>query len=69
LAQSQGVEVAEGYAQERWNSGQLCGGGWNCPLPQKVRQELEEAREERKKKYKEEYEKKRRENYEKKYSV
>jgi hypothetical protein len=68
LAQSQGVEVAERYSQERWDAGQLCGGGWNCPLPQSVRRELDEAKEERKKKYKEEYEKKRRENYERKYN-
>ena len=30
-----GISTAEKYAQERWDAGQLCGRGWNCPLPSK----------------------------------
>ena len=35
LKQVLGDDTAESYAQERWDSGQLCGQGWNCPLPSK----------------------------------
>jgi hypothetical protein len=35
LKQVQGDDAAERYAQERWDAGQLCGQGWNCPLPSK----------------------------------
>lgn len=36
LHQTQGLETAEQYAQTRWDAGQLCGEGWNCPIPQAV---------------------------------
>lgn len=35
LAATQGNSRAQDYAQARWDAGQLCGQGWNCPLPSK----------------------------------
>lgn len=68
LRETQGLDTAEKYAQERWDAGELCGGGWNCPLPQKVREELAKAKEASRMKYQEDYERRRMENYELKYS-
>ena len=41
------TDIAEEYAQERWDAGELCGGGWTCPLPQKVREHLLNEKEKR----------------------
>ena len=35
LTATQGDSRAQDYAQARWDAGQLCGQGWNCPLPSK----------------------------------
>lgn len=67
LAQSQGVDVAEGYAQERWDSGQLCGGGWNCPLPQKVKEHLQSEKEKRRQAYRLAEQERKELNYQRKY--
>jgi len=82
LHQTQGLETAEQYAQTRWDAGQLCGEGWNCPIPQAVmivlkqyqklnlnlnEEQKQERIQSRKQAYREEYEKKRRENYFRKY--
>ena len=55
LQEVQGADAAEQYAQARWDAGELCGGGWNCPLPQKVRERLLREKEERRKAYKKAY--------------
>ena len=55
LHQSKGPDAADPYAQARWDAGELCGGGWNCPLPQKVRERLLSEKEERRKAYKKAY--------------
>lgn len=67
LRESHGLDSAETYAEERWNAGELCGAGWNCPLPQKVKEMLEQQKQSRRKQYQEEYERKKRENYLRKY--
>ena len=67
LRATHGVECAETYAQTRWDSGQLCGEGWNCPIPESVKIALEQERKIRKTIYRDEYEAKRRENYLRKY--
>lgn len=67
LLQAFGEDRAQEYAQARWDAGEYCGGGWNCPLPQKIRKYLLDAKEKRHEAYKHEYEEKRRLNYQKKY--
>ena len=58
LKEVQGDESAERYAQERWDAGQLCGQGWNCPLPSK---------EYRRESYRRAALKRKQENYQNKY--
>lgn len=67
LDRTQGHETAERYAQTRWDAGRLCGEGWNCPIPESVKMDLEHERQTRKRNYREEYERKKRENYLRKY--
>jgi len=67
LLNAHGEDRAQEYAQRRWDSGELCGGGWNCPLPQKVRKDLLDAKEKRRDAYKQDYEANRQLNYQKRY--
>ena len=54
-----GEERAQEYAESRWKAGELCGGGWNCPLPESVRQSLLSAKEKRREVYRREHEERR----------
>ena len=63
----QGDIAAEQYALERWDAGELCGGGWNCPLPQKVRERLLSEKEERREAYRHAEHELKALNYQKKY--
>ena len=67
LAGSQGESKAQDYAQARWDAGELCGGGWNCPLPQKVREHLLKEKEQRRLAYRLADQQRKEENYRKKY--
>jgi len=67
LADTQGDSRAQDYAQARWDAGELCGGGWNCPLPQKVRERLLKEKEQRRKAYQENYNERKRLNQSKKH--
>ena len=69
LLQAFGEYRAQQYAQARWDAGELCGGGWNCPLPEKIRKNLLDAKEKRREAYRQEYEVKQRLNYQKKYGL
>lgn len=64
---SRGKVVAEEYLIARWAAGELCGAGFNCPLPLKVREKLLSEKEQRKAAYKKEYELKKARNYIAKY--
>ncbi len=55
LLNAYGDQKAQEYAQARWDAGELCGGGWNCPLPQKVRERLLSEKEKRRKAHQEAY--------------
>jgi hypothetical protein len=59
LLDAHGSQRAQDYAQARWEAGELCGGGWNCPLPESVRERLLDAKEKRRDAYKQEYEERR----------
>ena len=59
--------VAEEYLEARWRAGELAGGGFNCPLPQSVREQLLCEKEQRKAAYQKEYELKKVRNYIAKY--
>lgn len=37
-------DLADWYAQKRYDCGQACGRGWTCPNPSSVKQELSEKR-------------------------
>lgn len=63
-----GVDSAEEYAQKRWDAGELCGGGWTCPLPQKVREHLLNEKEKRRLAYQLADQQRKEENYRKKYN-
>lgn len=63
----QGDVVAEEYLIARWAAGELCGAGFNCPLPSRVREQLLSEKEQRKAAYKNEYELKKARNYVKKF--
>jgi hypothetical protein len=63
----QGGVVAEEYLITRWAAGELCGAGFNCPLPSRVREQLLSEKEQRKAAYKKEYELKKARNYVAKY--
>ena len=67
LLAAHGKDCAESYAQTRWDAGQLCGEGWNCPIPETVKMDLEHKRQTLKRNYREEYERTRRANYFRKY--
>ena len=67
LRQVKGVDAAERYAEARWDAGELCGGGWNCPLPQKVRERLLSEKEQRHQAHREAYRDLKRQNYFLKY--
>lgn len=69
LSKAFGEEQAQEYAESRWKAGELCGAGWNCPLPKSVRERLLDAKEKRREAYRREYEERRMLNYQKKYSV
>ena len=58
-----GNSVAEEYLEARWRAGELAGGGFNCPLPQNVREQLLSEKEQRKTAHKNEYELKKARNY------
>jgi hypothetical protein len=62
-----GNSVAEDYLETRWRAGELAGGGFNCPLPQRVRERLLSEKEQRKADHKKEYEIKKARNYIAKY--
>jgi len=68
LAATQGDSRAQEYAQARWDAGELCGCGWNCPLPQKVRERLLAEKEQRRKVHQKSYNERRRLNQERKYT-
>ena len=59
--------VAEEYLEARWRAGELAGGGFNCPLPQNVREQLLSEKEQRRNSYKDKYNECKRLNYSKKY--
>ena len=61
------ANVAQDYATRRWKAGQLCGAEWNCPLPNKVKKDLLEAKESDRSKYKSAYQAQRELNYKNKY--
>jgi len=63
----QGEVVAEEYLNARWAAGELCGAGFNCPLPSKVRERFLSEKEQRKAAYKKEYDLKKVRNYIAKY--
>jgi hypothetical protein len=67
LTATQGESRAQEYAQTRWEAGELCGGGWNCPLPQKVRERLLREKEERREAYRHAEHERKALNYQKKY--
>ena len=67
LLGAHGEEIAQEYAERRWNEGELCGAGFNCPLPQGIKEALLGAKEKRRDAYKQEYEERRMLNYQKKY--
>jgi hypothetical protein len=67
LLNAHGDQRAQEYAERRWEAGELCGGGWNCPLPQWVRERLLDAKEKRREAYRREYEERRLLNYQKKH--
>ena len=62
VAATQGENRAEEYALTRWDAGELCGRGWNCPLPQTVRQRLLSEKEERRKAHQKSYNERKRVN-------
>lgn len=61
------TDIAEDYAQERWDAGELCGGGWNCPMPQKVRERLLSEKEQRREEYQRAALEQKARNYQNKY--
>jgi len=63
----QGEVVAEEYLNARWAAGELCGGGFNCPLPHGVRQRLLDAKEKRREAYRHAEQQRKALNYQKKY--
>jgi len=67
LATTEGNSRAQDYAQARWDAGELCGGGWNCPLPQKVRERLLSEKEQRREEYRRAEQERKARNYERKY--
>jgi hypothetical protein len=62
-----GHSVAEEYLEARWRANQLAGGGFNCPLPQSVRERFLSEKEQRKTAHKNEYERRKARNYIAKY--
>ena len=64
-----GVDSAEEYAQKRWDAGELCGGGWNCPLPQKIRDRLLSEKAQRREAYRRADQERKARNYQKKYGL
>ena len=69
LLNAYGDQKAQGYAQARWDAGELCGGGWNCPLPQMVRENRQKEKEERKAAFKAAYANEREVNRLNKYNM
>lgn len=67
LAATKGEGRAQEYAQTRWDAGELCGGGWNCPLPQKVGERLLREKEQRRESYHRAEQERKALNYQKKY--
>ena len=67
LAATEGDSRAQEYAQARWDAGQLCGQGWNCPMPQKVRERLLSEKEQRREEYRRAAQEQKARNYQKKY--
>lgn len=67
LAATQGDSRAQDYAQARWDAGELCGRGWNCPMPQKVRERLLSEKEQRREEYRRAAQEQKARNYQKKY--
>ena len=67
LLNAYGDQKAQEYAKARWDAGELCGEGWNCPLPQKVRERLLREKEERREAYRRAEHEQKAINYEKKY--
>lgn len=61
------TDIAQEYAQARWDAGELCGGGWNCPLPEKVRERLLSEKEQRREEYRRAAKEQKALNYQKKY--
>ena len=59
----QGEVIDEEYLNARWAAGELCGAGFNCPLPSKVRERFLSEKEQRKAAYKKEYELQKARNY------
>jgi hypothetical protein len=67
LLNAHGDQRAQEYAERRWEAGELCGGGWNCPLPQRVRERLLDAKEKRREAYRHADQQRKVLNYQKKY--
>lgn len=67
LLNAHGSQRAQDYAERRWEAGELCGGGWNCPLPQSVRERLLGAKEKRREAYRHAEQQRKALNYQKKY--
>ncbi|MEX0649859.1 MAG: hypothetical protein WD200_02575 [Candidatus Andersenbacteria bacterium] len=64
-----GEEKAQEYSTRRWKAGELCGGGFNCPMPQSVKKDLLDAKEKRREEHRKMYEERRLLNYQKKYAT
>ncbi len=67
LLNAHGDQTAQDYAERRWEAGELCGGGWNCPLPQSVRERLLGAKEKRREAYRHAEQQRKALNYQNKY--
>jgi hypothetical protein len=67
LLNAHGDQRAQEYAERRWEAGELCGGGWNCPLPQSVRERLLDAKEKRREAYRHAEKQRKALNYQKQY--
>lgn len=63
LTEVSGKEKAQEYATRRWKAGELCGGGFNCPMPQTVKETLLDAKEKRREEHRQAYAQQRRLNY------
>jgi len=62
-----GKDTAQTYAERRWQAGKLCGAGWNCPLPEIVKRDLEIEKQKRRIAYRNAEQERKLANYRNKY--